>query len=104
MTNTHTPGPWTIRPQSVKVHIDPPHRDCFEHIRMGERDFFNVYVSGGHRAERLANAALVAAAPEMLYALKCIHASLIQNATFPADIAYAKAVAAYAIDKAQGEG
>ena len=70
--HNHTPGPWGHRPSSGKLHIDPIHRDGFESVTSG-RDFFEVYVSGQDHTERLANAALIAAAPDLLRALKRAH-------------------------------
>ena len=51
----------------------------------------------------LAGARLIAAAPEMLEALKGALAALSQNKTFPADIDAAKSFIAGAIAKAEGE-
>lgn len=67
----HTPGPWGHKPSHGKSYLDPVHRDGFEAVSSG-RDFFEVYVSGRDRGERLANAALIASAPELLEALEKI--------------------------------
>ena len=66
----HTPGPWITRGESVVAHR--PH------------------VSGGYNEEpvqaltrtpeeRLANAALIAAAPELLEALEAWHKFMLEN-------------------------
>jgi hypothetical protein len=51
-----------------------------------------------------ANAALIAAAPDMLAALRSILAALSQPATFPADLALCRMNAREAIAKAEGNG
>ena len=64
-TNAHTPGPWEIFPvkEVWRGHdVRGPHGETITHVQRGdsERD-------GQHAA----NARLIAAAPNMLKALKC---------------------------------
>jgi hypothetical protein len=63
----HTPGPWTASATDVLQgwQSDSAHRKV---ICRGERDAY----SGVIEAEQLANARLIAAAPELLEALKAV--------------------------------
>jgi hypothetical protein len=64
----HTPGPWTLRTNSEKHHaiLDEggfPRAEVFSAHRSSE----------ARKAEALANARLIAAAPELLEALKDVY-------------------------------
>jgi len=64
MNTKHTPGPWAVRPQ--------PFREGFKFAVCGE-DFWPaaIFSDGRNNAGTAeANACLIAAAPELLYALR----------------------------------
>lgn len=82
--STHTPGPWVVRKDSSIETKD------------------GLTVAGF--IDDVKDAALIAAAPELLEALKGVVAALSQPKTFPADIEAAKAFAIRAITKAEGRG
>lgn len=70
--NKHTPGPWT---DNVTVPLKAI--DC-------ERIGFSIGFVNGHReGEALANASLIAAAPDLLRALKCCFDLGIDKAIVP---------------------
>lgn len=77
---THTPGPWAVHLFSDTGLGDPPHFAIFtddgegngDHLPCGERD------DPGHLQIAEANAKLIAAAPDLLLALKAAK-SWIEN-------------------------
>lgn len=66
MTTKHTPGPWRASGIDV-LAVEHDQTKASPVICRGERDQFDA---GLMTAEQLANAALIAAAPEMLDALQ----------------------------------
>ena len=97
MTQKHTPGPWKI------TEDDYGHEHWFGGAGEGQI-CVNGWVNGGCKKypskwrKLQANARLIAAAPELLEALK-----LIANAENSAlDLAYCKGIARAAIAKATG--
>ena len=78
--NAHTPGPWFIsytHDGNTEIAIDDtPGMD-------GERDYDLITVTHGDPDELLANARLVAAAPDLLAALLQIAALAEYNTTGP---------------------
>ena len=113
---THTPGPWKVSKCCIASPALPPGK--WHHVaQVGLADDYDpqplvadihtrgVYHNSEAAAlradpEQLANARLIAAAPDLLEACKAAHAALSQNHTFPADIDAAKKWLADAIDKA----
>lgn len=107
METKHTPGPWAVRPQ--------PFREGFKFAVCGE-DFWPaaIFSDGRNNAGTAeANACLIAAAPELLEALRVVREALHEcrryvdisdDNGFAAYIAGGKAegVAYDAIDKATG--
>jgi len=79
----HTPGPWTVE---EGTHIIPAN---------GGGSVAAAY--GDDLEQAYANAALIAAAPELLAACKQVIAALSQPATYPADLALIRATCAAAI-------
>lgn len=65
----HTPGPW-----EVKYLHDTHHYGCFQIVTFAQRQRAHMRerATGGDKAEREANARLIAAAPELLEALEKI--------------------------------
>ena len=61
MTDAHTPGPWTARRM---------HTGGFDIMDPRNRDVVTVYGGGVETESREANARLIAAAPDLLDALK----------------------------------
>ena len=96
MSNKHTPGPWTVTADGAGWYIEcsPERGHSVAYIRaeIGEED------PDTSDDEKESNARLIAAAPELLEALK-----LIANAENSAlDLAYCKGIARAAIAKATG--
>ena len=70
MTTKHTQGPWRLaayldsgRPNPGFIVADNPHGEGAEQVASAE------WIAGGFHAEQVANARLIAAAPELLQAL-----------------------------------
>lgn len=84
---THTPGPWALQDLGLEAHLKT--NDRFLIVST----FFRVATVPGDGTETAANAILIAAAPELLAALK----HLIRNGG-PGDFPQAEA----AIAKAEG--
>jgi hypothetical protein len=64
MTTKHTPGPWASNKYTTSVSVPLKAIDC-------ERIGFSIVFVNGHREkEAAANARLIAAAPDLLEALK----------------------------------
>jgi hypothetical protein len=98
MTTKHTPGPWKVRGQAGYAGHgvnDINGRSICSVPSNGNRD----------HAERNANVALLAAAPELLEALEfaflCLKSQVIRNRKDPADDLECQIVSA-AINKATG--
>jgi hypothetical protein len=89
--SAHTPGPWTKSEGSSVAALN------FRGDPGRTRKIADVYAGGGTLAERHANAHLVAAAPELLEALR----TMLAYATTADSQAVAKAKAAIA--KAEGK-
>lgn len=89
MATKHLPGPWDlVEHEHEPAEIRSPETGLgIAHVFCTDHDFGK------------ANAALIAAAPDLLEAAKCALAALSQNATFPADIALAKKALSAAIAK-----
>lgn len=73
----HTPGPWAV----ARNHTDPAHRNSIIDIEGGE--FVNglsiaIIFGCDRHPEKFANARLIAAAPELVAALRCAEALLDQ--------------------------
>lgn len=79
MTNQtkHTAGPWTLRGKLTVAVIRHPK----DHIVCNVRNEITGFEPAGERAEQEANARLIAAAPELLEALKKLHESLPTDLT-----------------------
>ena len=85
-TQTHTPGPWTLRegyPDEI-CSADPDHATMFGNIAVA----FHPY------SERLANARLIATAPKLLAALREIYEGACEDKGFYQSTTAAKARAA----------
>lgn len=97
----HTPGPWFVRAQDTGFLIDSPKTKEQPHGRVAAVAQYSYDWAGPMRAEALANARLIAAAPELLAALEVIlrdHMAVhgvgdleMQPALFQARAAIAKA-------------
>ena len=70
MTEAHTPGPWTARRM---------HTGGFDIMDPRNRDVVTVYGGGVETESREANARLIAAAPDLLEALKSLVANLAEG-------------------------
>lgn len=66
-TTKHTPGPWTATPR----HVTAPETE--------DRLPMRVTISGGNRDDNKANARLIAAAPDLLAALRDLLPDAIGN-------------------------
>ena len=73
MTTKHTQGPWRLaayldsgRPNPGVIVADNPHGEGAEQVASVE------WIAGGFHAEQVANARLIAAAPELLDALQSL--------------------------------
>ena len=76
----HTPGPWIVAGLNVGSVNNKVVASCYKD------SLESVVVRPSDDAECLANARLIAAAPDMLVAIKGAIAALTQNKTYPADI------------------
>jgi hypothetical protein len=88
----HTPGPWQVDAEDSDLfHQDEArfwiNADGLQHIG---------YVDGPRTAERIANARLIAAAPDLLAALKAIEFQVRQGKVFERDACITQARAAIA--------
>lgn len=102
----HTKGPWTYDETWALIHGPNAEEICAVHPAQGQGE---ARVS---RKIAAANARLIACAPELLEALKAIHAALNQPVQFTdsqdscdilrADATFARQAAAIAIAKAEG--
>lgn len=107
----HTPGPWHVQPDPEFIGGHPVHQNRF--ITCGNPDITDEswandphsYIIASMRdcQNQVANARLIAAAPELLAACKSALAALTQNKTYPADIKLAVGNLSLAIDKATME-
>ena len=66
----HTPGPWRIDDEYAGLLEQDQHRFWIN------ADIHIAYVDGPRNAERTANAHLIAAAPELLEALRSLHVAM----------------------------
>lgn len=84
-----TPGPWRVNPHTREVFTDQDRTIARAHLDSRTRSY----------AESVANARLIAAAPELLEALENIvrHADVLDRVALPIDAAEA------AIAKARGQ-
>lgn len=91
----HTPGPWA-RSGGGFVVVAPPER--------GTRLTVTDYVRGGTREQQIANASLIAAAPDLLAALKAMVGSYdgLRDALTCKTVIGKLAAADAAISKAEG--
>jgi len=98
----HTPGPWNVEADQENAHLHP----CYQYrfITAGNEDggTWEIVARMPDAPNQEANARLIAAAPELLAALKGISAALNQPATYPTDIEYCRTHARSAIRKALG--
>ena len=92
-TETHTSGPWETSEGSSSIWAKSP---LNARVRLADV----IQHSSMNGIDSNANAQLMASAPDLLAACKCILAALTQNKTFPYDIEMCKAEARHAIDKA----
>jgi hypothetical protein len=94
---SHTPGPW----QTDQAEHDAPYQDI--RIHAGKGSICRVWIDDApvhdYNAEQRANARLIAAAPELLEALK----RLMGETTTMQDALEAAQQARAAIAKAEGE-
>jgi len=98
-STTHTPGPWTAQ------HLHVVARGCGDLKADGYNDHCIVErVDGRSKDEAIANAVLIAAAPEMLEALRDIEANLTGRDCFPERVADSLQRAQNAIALATGKG
>lgn len=67
MSTTHTPGPWQVKPNSVGGPAVGPEGSVVADIRT----YGGPHVGGRQHPQTDANARLVAAAPDLLEALRC---------------------------------
>jgi len=74
MTTKHTPGPWFIRVQDTGFLIDSPKTQEQPHGRVATVAQYSYEWAGPMRAEALANARLIVAAPDLLSALEAMSA------------------------------
>lgn len=106
MSAKHTPGPWTLETVPTQVgicHKIGPFPDTRNREPFTKPMHACIYVDGAYRAEHeptlLANARLIAAAPELLEALKRAHAC----ATLADDGTCLGCFVSHAIAKAEGK-
>lgn len=92
---THTPGPWTVEGLQQNVRVSG-------YRIVGCGTTVALVVAGTGRAKETAN--LIAAAPDMLEALKKIDTELSQHRDvgLKGPIMYARGLARAAINKAEG--
>ena len=98
----HTPGPWRLESESRS----PDGSDLLVTTDDGAYSIADCRMQAtgvGDTEEAESNARLIAAAPELLAALKGILAALTQPATYPADLKYARRIARDAIVKLEDE-
>ena len=67
MSTTHTPGPWQVKPNSVGGPTVGPEGSVVADIRT----YGGPHVGGRQHPQTDANARLIAAAPDLLEALRC---------------------------------
>jgi hypothetical protein len=115
-TAKHTPGPWKLdaylnsgSPNPGIVVAENPHGEGAEQVASIE------WIAGGFHAEQVANARLIAAAPDLLKALEAAHCPVwVHNAGHTSDIEALRKIALWfadwsnntryaAIRKARGE-
>lgn len=98
MERRHTPGPWTAGEGAYSggVYCDNALGSRVA-IVYGKGQDYSVFSSG----EEEANAALIAAAPDLLHALLCLKEWVDDHAVKPAEIAELQTALA-AIAKAEG--
>uniref|UniRef100_A0A6M3LI58 Uncharacterized protein n=1 Tax=viral metagenome TaxID=1070528 RepID=A0A6M3LI58_9ZZZZ len=100
----HTPGPWTHIPRARDGHADRIAKGHSEFISVGCPHAETPILDYPHDNEQTANAKLIAAAPELLYALREIVSQIDQGGSggkvFSRDACIAAARAAIA--KAEG--
>ena len=65
METKHTPGPWTVRDHGGYIEVETPDEPTVAH-------FGSLSFDGADHDWALANARLIAAAPELLAALKAM--------------------------------
>jgi len=105
--STHTPGPWTLTTVPTQVGICHKIGPFPDTRGNGKPMHACVYVDGVYRAEHepalLANARLIAAAPELLAALKRAASWIKSEAEGNDEMPLAFVIAESAIRKAEGK-
>ncbi len=93
----HTPGPWIAAIDPGITTVDGNKCKVF-----GAKSAFFAVIDGCEYSEGLANARLIAAAPELLDALEMLHIMMLGEELTLSEVAYFKIVSD-AIAKARGE-
>jgi len=71
MTTTHTPGPWTVQTLGEKINGYPDWNSyCIRHLNQNVHIATVGHVDRYYEQQNEANARLIAAAPDLLAALK----------------------------------
>lgn len=94
----HTPGPWAV----TDCAIGGPSVTAGKSVIADIRTFGGVHANGEQNTKTLANASLIAAAPDLLDALKALTHSLDVEDLVHDDQRSSFAAAIAAIDKATG--
>jgi hypothetical protein len=97
-----TKGPW-LASQTMRVHGAVPSSDGVDICSADNANIGLVYwAENGSRSETRANANLIAAAPELLEALKACHLQMLQSNNSSEYAEEANQMAIAAIAKAEG--
>lgn len=99
----HTPGPWTVKPRERDGHADTiiaPNGRAF--VQVGTHEAEEQVLDYPHENTQTANARLIAAAPELLEALKVALYELEEIAERPNARRYAAEASRAALAKAEG--
>lgn len=96
-TGTHTPGPWLIK----KRHDEPEYSNSILSVEADGKDFVDSVATlyGCEDPEKLANARLIAAAPELLQALQNLVSDIDDGTVYGQRLAQAHAAIANATGK-----
>lgn len=101
--SAHTPGPWTFEPREYRSRVDPKEVHCLGIFGADGEEI--VVTDSGYYPPKIADAYLIAAAPELLAVAKQLVrvAELLREANAcPLGIKVASVRAQAAIAKAEG--
>lgn len=109
MKKTHTPAPWIVQIDEdnndssfTTIKIVDGSRESLTHPQ-GALTLANIQTFAPHLKEGIANANLIASAPDMLFALQEMMAVFQENEQYDEDSAEVISIARAAIAKAEGK-